>query len=244
MRVDAWIFGPVDIRHKLPNRSASAQLEAPCIPRVGNLEKEFSDDHDRMCSKPLSRISWSWSSFFSSPGASFQRTMTIRVASLLTGYLGHGHRLFFLSKQLCRKPRAKSRQTFSPTRAKNAAKLLAKNFTDFRPSISRRIGCKKCHKKSSANSKSHEIRFFHHMPLGACGHNKTVVSRWWIDFATSCYTLLELVRFRLVTAPLPCRACKNRPAMTAQHPYLRSGQDHLWNEPFLEIRANPQQLKP
>ena len=37
---------------------------------------------------------WSWSSLFSSSGTNFQRTMTICVARLLRGNLGHDHRLF------------------------------------------------------------------------------------------------------------------------------------------------------
>ena len=45
---------------------------------------------------------------------------------------------------------------------------LAKNFADVRPSISRKIGRKKFHEKSSANSTSHEIRFFHRETPGAC----------------------------------------------------------------------------
>ena len=40
------------------------------------------------------RESWSWSSFSSSSGADFQRTMAICVASLLGGGLGHDHRPF------------------------------------------------------------------------------------------------------------------------------------------------------
>ena len=47
-----------------------------------------------MCTKYFLRESWSWSSFFSSSGADFQRTMTICAARLLRGNLGHGHRLF------------------------------------------------------------------------------------------------------------------------------------------------------
>ena len=61
---------------------------------VALYEKEKSEDHDHMCTKVFLRESWSWSSFFSSSGADFQRTMTIRVARLLRGNLGHGHRLF------------------------------------------------------------------------------------------------------------------------------------------------------
>ena len=57
-------------------------------------EEEKSEDHDHMRTKPFSRESWSWSSFFSSSEADFQRTMTICVARLLRGNLGHGHRLF------------------------------------------------------------------------------------------------------------------------------------------------------
>ena len=45
---------------------------------------------------------------------------------------------------------------------------LAKKFADFRPSISRR---KKFHEKSSTDSTSHEIKFFHRETLGAWGHN-------------------------------------------------------------------------
>ena len=42
---------------------------------------------------------------------------------------------------------------------------LARNFADFRPSISRKIGRKKFHENSSANSTSHDIKFFHREPL-------------------------------------------------------------------------------
>ena len=69
------------------------------------IEKEKSEDHDHMRTKSFSRESWSWSSFFSSSGADFQRTMTICVARLLRGNLGHGHRLF-LSHAFCNKKAA------------------------------------------------------------------------------------------------------------------------------------------
>ena len=49
-------------------------------------EKEFSDDHDHMCSKSFSRESWLWSSFFSSEADS-KRTMTTCAASLWEGIL-------------------------------------------------------------------------------------------------------------------------------------------------------------
>ena len=48
-----------------------------------------------MRTKSFSIESWSWSSFFSSSGADFQRTATICVERPLGGNLGHGgHRLF------------------------------------------------------------------------------------------------------------------------------------------------------
>ena len=61
---------------------------------------------------------------------------------------------------------------FFPDMGEKCGENLAKNFADFRPSISRTFGRKKFHEKSSANSTSHEIEFFHSETLGACGHNK------------------------------------------------------------------------
>ena len=46
---------------------------------------------------------------------------------------------------------------------------LVKNFSDFRPSISRKNRRKKFHEKFSANSTGHEIKFFHRETLGAWG---------------------------------------------------------------------------
>ena len=46
---------------------------------------------------------------------------------------------------------------------------LAKNFTDFRPSISRRSGRKKFHEKLASNLAGRETKFFHHEALGAWG---------------------------------------------------------------------------
>ena len=63
--------------------------------QINSTEKENSGDHDHMCTKFFLRESWSWSSFFSSSGPDFQRTMTMCVARVLKGKLGHGHRLFF-----------------------------------------------------------------------------------------------------------------------------------------------------
>ena len=56
-----------------------------------------------MCTKYFFRESWSWSSFFSSSRADFQRTVTVCVAHLLKGSLGHGHRLFLFSSYFCGK---------------------------------------------------------------------------------------------------------------------------------------------
>ena len=55
---------------------------------------------------------------------------------------------------------------------------LAKKCSDFCPLISRKIGCKKFHEKSSANSTSHEVKFFHHETLGAWG-TKSFVCLYW-----------------------------------------------------------------
>ena len=54
-----------------------------------------------MCTKHFLRESWSWSSFFSSSRVEFWKTMTICVARLLGGNLGHGHRLFLSQMVLC-----------------------------------------------------------------------------------------------------------------------------------------------
>ena len=53
-----------------------------------------------MCSRLFVRKSWSWSLFFSLE-AKFQRTMTIRAASLLWGDLSHGHWLFLAQHSPC-----------------------------------------------------------------------------------------------------------------------------------------------
>ena len=50
---------------------------------------------------------------------------------------------------------------------------MAKFFADFRPSISKKSGCKKFHEKSATNSAGCEIKFFHRETLGVWGHNKT-----------------------------------------------------------------------
>ena len=44
---------------------------------------------------------------------------------------------------------------------------LAKFFADFRPSISRKSGCKKFHEKSSTNFAGRETKFFNRETLGA-----------------------------------------------------------------------------
>ena len=46
---------------------------------------------------------------------------------------------------------------------------LAKNFADFRPSISSRSGRKKFHAKLATNSAGRETKFFHRETLGAWG---------------------------------------------------------------------------
>ena len=53
---------------------------------------------------------------------------------------------------------------------------LAKNFADFRPSVSRKSGRKKFHAKSSTTSTSHEIKFFHRETLGAWGDKESKMS--------------------------------------------------------------------
>ena len=63
--------------------------------------------------KSFLRESWSWSSFFSSLGADFQRTMAICVACLLRGNLGHGHRLFLSQKGTPKRGREEKRQKMS-----------------------------------------------------------------------------------------------------------------------------------
>ena len=47
---------------------------------------------------------------------------------------------------------------------------MAKNFADFRPSISRKSGRKKFHEKLATDSAGREIKFFHRETLGVWGH--------------------------------------------------------------------------
>ena len=77
-----------------------------------------------MCSKTFLRESWSWSSFFSSSGANFQRTTTICAASLLGGDLGRGHRL--LLSRMCKNWRSDSKQlpTSTPQTYRCAGRTL------------------------------------------------------------------------------------------------------------------------
>ena len=75
----------------IPSSAVKTASERRCAILV------HSDDH--MCTKSFLRESWSWSSFFSS-GADYQRTMTICVARLWGGNLGHGRRLFLSHKGL------------------------------------------------------------------------------------------------------------------------------------------------
>ena len=72
----------------------SSRWLGPFPEKATKYEKEKSEDHDHICTKSFLRESWSWSSFFSSLAADFQRTMTTCVARLRRGNLGHGHRLF------------------------------------------------------------------------------------------------------------------------------------------------------
>ena len=63
---------------------------------------------------------------------------------------------------LCRNaPRAKFLAKYFTGMGEKCGRNLAKNFADFRASISRKFGRKKLQEKSLANSTSHEIRFFH-----------------------------------------------------------------------------------
>ena len=90
-----------------------------------------------------------------------------------------GRRLKTLRLRFCRasinyaeKPRERnSGKVFRPY-GRKCGENLAKNLANFRPSISRRVGRKKPHEKSAANSTSLDTKFFHRETLGAWGgHN-------------------------------------------------------------------------
>ena len=54
---------------------------------------------------------------------------------------------------------------------------MAKYFADFRPSISKKSGCKKFHEKLATNSAGREIKFFHRETLGVGGHKMFLEER-------------------------------------------------------------------
>ena len=69
-------------------------------------------------------------------------------------------------------PKSEIQAKFFADTGEKRSEILAKNFADFRPLISRKSGRKKFHEKSPTFSTRDETKFFHREILGVGGPKK------------------------------------------------------------------------